>query len=121
TSSAADRTDATWIVRPGLADSASLTFESAAAPGQYLRHYGFQLHTAASDGTALFNQDATFCPQAGHSGQGFSFQSANYPNRFIRHYAYTGYAAGDGVGGNTWDNAASWSEDTSWLATTPLS
>ncbi len=120
-SSAADRTDATWIVRSGLANSACLTFESAAAPGQYLRHYGFQLHTAASDGTALFNQDATFCPQAGHSGQGFSFQSANYPNRFIRHYAYTGYVAGDGVGGNTWDNAASWSEDTSWLAATPLS
>ncbi|MFJ5885581.1 alpha-L-arabinofuranosidase B [Kitasatospora cineracea] len=120
-SSAADRADATWTVRPGLADSACLTFESAAAPGQYLRHYGFQLHTAAGDGTALFNQDATFCPQAGHSGQGFSFQSANYPNRFIRHYAYTGYVAGDGVGGNTWDNAASWSEDTSWLAATPLS
>ncbi|MGW4698384.1 alpha-L-arabinofuranosidase B [Kitasatospora cineracea] len=120
-SSAADRTDATWIVRSGLANSACLTFESAAAPGQYLRHYGFQLHTAAGDGTAVFNQDATFCPQAGHSGQGFSFQSANYPNRFIRHYAYTGYVAGDGVGGNTWDSAASWSEDTSWLAATPLS
>ncbi|MEV4556191.1 alpha-L-arabinofuranosidase B [Kitasatospora sp. NPDC049285] len=118
-SSAADRSDATWIVHAGLADSSCLSFESAAAPGQYLRHYGFQLHTAASNGTALFNQDATFCLQAGHSGQGFSFQSANYPNRFLRHYSYTGYVAGDGVGGNTWDNANAWAEDTSWLTAQP--
>ncbi|MFJ1755372.1 alpha-L-arabinofuranosidase B [Kitasatospora sp. NPDC088134] len=120
-SSAADRADATWIVRAGLADSSCLSLESAAAPGQYLRHYGFQLHTAASDGTALFKQDATFCLQAGHSGQGYSFQAANYPNRFLRHYTYTGYVAGDGVGGNAWDSAGSWSADTSWLTAAPLS
>ncbi|MEU2629641.1 alpha-L-arabinofuranosidase B [Kitasatospora sp. NPDC007106] len=119
-SPAADRTAAGWTVRAGLADSSCLSFESAAAPGQYLRHSGFQLYTAASNGTALFMQDATFCPQAGHSGQGFSFQSVNYPNKYLRHYAYTGYLAGDG-GSNTWDNATSWSEDTSWLAAQPWS
>ncbi|MCX4451140.1 alpha-L-arabinofuranosidase B [Streptomyces sp. NPDC058369] len=120
-SSGGDKNDATWIVRAGLANSACLSFESAGAPGQYLRHAGFQLRTAASDATALFNRDATFCLQAGHSGQGYSFQSANYPNRFIRHYSYTGYLAGDGVGGNTWDSDALWSEDTSWLTAQPWS
>ncbi|WP_030264171.1 alpha-L-arabinofuranosidase B [Streptomyces sp. NRRL B-24484] len=120
TSPAADRAAATWTVRAGLADSTCLSFESAGTPGQYLRHSGFQLHTAAGNGTALFAQDATFCPRAGHSGQGLSFQSVNYPNKFLRHYAYTGYLAGDG-GSNTWDNASSWSEDTSWLVTQPWS
>ncbi|MFD9124792.1 alpha-L-arabinofuranosidase B [Kitasatospora sp. NPDC059571] len=115
TSSASDKADATWVVHSGLADSSCLSFESAAVPGQYLRHSGFQLYTATGNGTALFNQDATFCPRAGHSGQGVSFQSSNYPNKYLRHYNYTGYVAGDG-GSNTWDNANSWSEDTSWLA-----
>ncbi|PBC75642.1 alpha-L-arabinofuranosidase B-like protein [Streptomyces sp. TLI_235] len=119
-SSAADKASATWTVRAGLADSTCLSFESAGTPGQYLRHSGFQLYTAADNGTALFTKDATFCPRAGHSGQGFSFQSANYPNKYLRHYAYTGYLAGDG-GSNAWDNANSWSEDTSWLAAQPWS
>ncbi|MFJ4503255.1 alpha-L-arabinofuranosidase B [Streptomyces sp. NPDC088864] len=120
-SPAADKSDATWIVRAGLADSSCLSFESAAARGQYLRHFDHRLRTAASDNTALFNQDATFCLQAGHSGQGYSFQSANYPNRFLRHFEYTGYLAGDGVGGHTWDNVAYWAEDTSWLTAQPWS
>ena len=30
--------------------------------------------------------DATFCPQAGNSGQGTSFQSVNFPGRYIRQF-----------------------------------
>ncbi|MFC6593486.1 alpha-L-arabinofuranosidase B [Kitasatospora paranensis] len=119
-SSATDKADATWIVRAGLADSTCLSFESANLPGQYLRHYNFQLHVAAGDGSALFAQDATFCPQAGHSGQGLSFQSANFPGKYLRHYNYSAYIAADG-GGNTWDSANAWSDDTSWLVTQPWS
>ncbi len=123
TSSGGDKNDATWIVRSGLANSACLSFESAAAPpGQYLRHAAFQLHTAASNATTLFNQDATFCLQAGHSGQGYSFQSVNYPQPvpaplLLRRLP----RGGTGVGGNTWDSDALWSDDTSWLPAQPWS
>ena len=117
-SSATDKGDATWIVHAGLSNSSCVSFESANQPGQYLRHQNYQLHLAASDGTALFNQDATFCPQAGNNGQGDSFQSVNYPTRYLRHYSYTVYIASNG-GSNAFDSAGSWSDDTSWLLATP--
>jgi len=112
-SSATDKGDATWIVRAGLANSACVSFESANQAGHYLRHSNFQLQLATSDGTSLFQQDATFCPQAGHNGQGYSFASENYPDRFLRHYAYTVYIASDG-GTNAFDSSTLWNDDTSW-------
>ncbi len=62
-SSATDRLDATFIVRAGLAESSCYSFESANFPGQYLRHAGYRVQRAGSDGTAMFQQDATFCAQ----------------------------------------------------------
>ncbi|MFI1096642.1 alpha-L-arabinofuranosidase B [Streptomyces sp. NPDC020917] len=112
-SSATDKGDATWIVRAGLANSACVSFESANQAGHYLRHSNYQLQLATSDGTSLFQQDATFCPQAGHNGQGYSFASENYPDRSIRHYAYTVYIASDG-GANAFDSSTLWNDDTSW-------
>jgi hypothetical protein len=56
---------------------------------------------------------ATFCPQAGHNGQGDSFQSVNYPNDYLRHFDYTLYIAANG-GSNAWDATTSWADDTSW-------
>jgi hypothetical protein len=117
-SSATDKGDATWIVRAGLANSSCVSFESANASGQYLRHVNFQLHLAANDGSSLFGQDATFCPQTGHNGQGYAFQSSNYPNDYLRHYNYTVYIASNG-GSNTWDSSTSWDDDTSWAVATP--
>ncbi|MFC1418993.1 alpha-L-arabinofuranosidase B [Streptacidiphilus cavernicola] len=117
-STAALKGDATWIVRAGLADSSCVSFESANDSGQYLRHSNFQLYLAAGDGSSLFAQDATFCPQSGHNGQGYSFQSDNYPGKYLRHYDYIGYIASDG-GSNAWDSATSWSDDTSWLVAAP--
>lgn len=35
---------ATFTQVNGLADASALSFESLAAPGRYLRHYGFQLY-----------------------------------------------------------------------------
>ncbi|MEZ0096178.1 alpha-L-arabinofuranosidase B [Streptacidiphilus sp. EB129] len=113
-SSATVKADATWIVRAGLANSACVSFESANNPGQYLRHSGFQLYLNANDNTSLFAQDATFCPQSGNSGTGYSFQSVNYPDKYLRHFNYTLYAASDG-GSNAWDSATFWTDDTSWL------
>ena len=112
------KSDATWIVRAGLADSSCVSFESANDSGQYLRHSNFELYLAANDSSTLFAQDATFCPQTGHNGQGYSFQSDNYPTKYLRHYNFTAYVASDG-GTNAWDSATSWSDDTSWLVAQP--
>lgn len=119
-SSATDKGDATWIVHAGLADGNCVSFESADGPGQYLRHYAFQLHLQPDDGTGQFAADATFCPKIGNSGTGYSLQSFNYPAKYIRHYSFTGYIASNG-GGNAWDTTSMWSQDTSWLAASPWS
>ncbi len=117
-SSATDRGDATWVVRAGLSNSACVSFESANASGQYLRHSNFKLQLNANDGTSQFAQDATFCPQTGHNGQGYSFQSVNYTDKYLRHYNYTVYLASNG-GSNAWDSTTSWNDDTSWLVGSP--
>ncbi|WP_031073210.1 alpha-L-arabinofuranosidase B [Streptomyces sp. NRRL WC-3742] len=113
-----DKARANWIVRAGLADTSCLSFESADRPGEFLRHYGFELYLNTDDGGSNFAQDATFCPTAGNSGQGTSFRSVNYPTKYLRHYDYTAYVAGNG-GSNAWDSASSWAADTSWLVGRP--
>ncbi|MET7517971.1 alpha-L-arabinofuranosidase B [Streptomyces sp. NPDC005480] len=117
-SPAADKADATWIVRSGLANTSCLSFESAGQPGQFLRHRNLQLY-ANTDGGGSFVQDATFCPTAGNSGTGQSFKSVNYPTKYVRHYKYAAYIASNG-GSNAWDSTTSWAQDTSWLTATPL-
>ena len=79
-SSLAARAEATWIVRPGLADGSCLSFESADIPGAYLRHHDFELFLDPDNGSTHFAQDATFCPQPGNSGEGHSFESLNDPS-----------------------------------------
>ena len=69
-SSSTLKAQATWIVRAGLANSSCVSFESKDTSGSYLRHSGFQLYLNANDGSTLFAQDATFCPQTGASGTG---------------------------------------------------
>ncbi|GAB1332529.1 alpha-L-arabinofuranosidase B [Streptomyces sennicomposti] len=117
-SAAADKAAATWIVRAGLGDASCVSFESADKPGQYLRHYDFRLRVDSSAAGGLFAQDATFCPQAGHNGQGLSLRSANYPSDFVRHFDHDAYVAGDG-GSHTWDSATLWADDTSWAVASP--
>jgi hypothetical protein len=119
TSSATARADATWIVHGGLANSSCVSFESADDPGQYLRHFDFELFSEPNDGTAQFAQDATFCAQPGMNGQGTSFQSVNFPGQYLRHFDFTVYIASDG-GANAWDSATSWTDDVSWLVAAPL-
>ncbi|WP_234021640.1 alpha-L-arabinofuranosidase B [Streptomyces sp. 351MFTsu5.1] len=119
-SPAADKGDATWIVHAGLANANCVSFESANASGQYLRHYAFQLHLQPNDGSSQFAADATFCPKTGNSGTGYSLQSFNYPAKYIRHYSFTGYIASNG-GSNAWDTTSMWAQDTSWLAASPWS
>lgn len=110
--------DATFVKAAGLADPGCVSFESVNRPGSYLRHESFVLHLQPDDGSALFAQDATFCPKAGNSGPGVSFQSVNFPAKYIRAYQGAAYLASNG-GTNAWDTTASWAEDSTWLEATP--
>jgi hypothetical protein len=117
-SPALDKSDATWIVRRGLADSSCYSFESRNYPGDFLRHYNYQLLRQPMTGTTQFRQDATFCAGTGKSGTGTSFASYNYPTRYLRHYNYNVYIASNG-GSNAFDSATSWTDDVSWAVTAP--
>lgn len=119
-SSATDKADATWTVRQGLASSSCVSFESRNYPGDYLRHYNFQVRRQLNDGSSAFAADATFCPQTGRNGQGSSLASYNYPTRFLRHYNNTVYIASNG-GSNAFDATGSWADDVSWIVGQPWS
>jgi hypothetical protein len=117
-SSATAKANATFIVRAGLGNSSCVSFESRNTSGNYLRHQNYQLYLAANDGSSLFAQDATFCPQAGQNGQGNSFMSNNYSSRYIRHYNNNVYIASNG-GSNNFDSSTSYADDVSWVVSSP--
>jgi hypothetical protein len=70
-----------FVVRPGLADSGCLSFESAEFPGFHLRHRDYVLRVERAEPTALYRYDATFCPQK--SAGGFALRSVNYPDHHL--------------------------------------
>jgi hypothetical protein len=116
-----DRQDASFIVRAGLADSSCYSFEARNSPGHFLRHSNFQLHSDASDGSAIFQKDATFCaeqPRAGGAGN-VSLESINYPTYHVRHYGGLVYIAAAGAG-HAWDNTNLYDADTTWRNAEPL-
>ncbi len=76
---------ARFMVRDGLADSTCVSLESVTTPGQWLRHQGYRLRLSPNDGADLFKNDATFCPEPGLSGTGYTFRSKNFPTRVLRH------------------------------------
>ena len=117
-SSSTDKGNASWIVRAGLANSSCRSFESKNTPGNFLRHQNYQLYLQANDSSSLFASDATFCSQAGMNGQGNSLASYNFDSRYLRHYANNVYIASNG-GSNTFDATDLWSDDVSWVVTTP--
>src|SRR6185312_10366476 len=84
-STALDKDDSSWIVRRGLASSSCVSFESRNYPGDFLRHFNYQLRRQPMNGSTIFRQDATFCPEAGKSGTGTSFRSYNFATRYLRH------------------------------------
>jgi hypothetical protein len=51
-SSTLDKNDATWIVRPGVADSSCVSFESKNYPGYDIRHYDSTVYIANDGGTS---------------------------------------------------------------------
>lgn len=115
-SSTALKKAASWTVRTGLGNSGCVSFESNDTPGSYIRHSNFVLYVQAGDGSKQFNEDATFCPQAGLV-TGNSIRSWNYPTRFFRHYSNNGYIASQG-GPHDFDSATSYANDVSWAVGT---
>jgi len=83
--SAATLAPARYVVRNGLADASCVSLESVATPGKWLRHANYRLQLAAYAGTAVFFNDATFCPEPGVSGSGVSLRSKNFPARVLHH------------------------------------
>lgn len=55
--------DASFFLRPGLANPHHLSIVSANFPDRFLRHEGFILKLAPNDGSPLFAADATFEPK----------------------------------------------------------
>jgi hypothetical protein len=111
------RMDATFIVRPGLADPSCYSLESRNFPGAYLRHSAFRLRLNATDNTDLFRRDATFCAQPGISG--VRLASINELGTNARHYAEEVWMASNS-GAHPYDSPTSYAEDTSWAVSPPL-
>jgi hypothetical protein len=101
------KADATFVVRPGLADASCYSFESVNFPNDFLRHSSFRLRKDTNDSSALFRSDATFCAQPGLAGGDISFPAYAIPGKSIRHKngevwigAASGSDPGDGGGGS---------------------
>lgn len=105
---------ASWNVVTGLGNSACVSFESVDTPGSYIVHIDFVLQVAAGDGTKQFNEDATFCPQDGLSGEGNSIRAWGYPTRYFRHYAELAYIASNS-GPHAFDAPTSFNDDATWI------
>ncbi|MER5731515.1 glycoside hydrolase family 43 protein [Streptomyces sp. NPDC002138] len=81
--------DARFRLRPGLAGTGTVSFESVSFPGYFLRHSHYDFQLVPNDGSDQFAQDATFRQVAGLADPAWSsFQSYNHPDHYIRHYAY---------------------------------
>jgi hypothetical protein len=108
--------DATWRVVAGLADSSCYSFESRNYPGRYLRHQAFRVRSDASDGSALFRADATWCAQQGSGG--VRLTAWGFPGQYLRHYNSELWLATPG-GPNPYDGAGLFVEDSTWSIDAP--
>lgn len=118
TSSSRAKTDATWVVEPGLAKASCVSFEASGDPGSYLNSTDFALGVSPDDGSSDFARGATFCPRSVGGTRGTVFQSDAYPGMYIRQYEQRVYVASDG-GTSNWDVFLGWSLDTGWAVTIP--
>lgn len=116
TSDALLKSDATFVIRRGLADPTCYSLEARNFPGQYLRHADFRVRLGSNDNTDLFRRDATFCAQPGTGG--VRLESVNELGTNIRHYQEEVWVASNG-GAHTYDNPASYSQDVSWAVGSP--
>ncbi|MET0403356.1 MAG: AbfB domain-containing protein, partial [Cystobacter sp.] len=113
-SSGTVKQDSTFKVVKGLADAACYSLESRNYPGSYLRHFNSRIRRDNRDGSAVFDQDATFCARAALDGSssGVSFESKNLPGSYLRHRT-----------GEAWvepsDNSTGFRRDATWGISPP--
>ncbi|MFD8974899.1 AbfB domain-containing protein [Streptomyces sp. NPDC059593] len=121
TTSALDKADTSFMVRPGLADSSCYSFEARSDKlrDHYLRHENYRVKLHKDDLSSQFRADATFCATYGNSGQGISLRAYNFRDRYLRHFNNELWIGSNGGTNNYWDKSALWSEDTSWRVTPP--
>ncbi|GIE75325.1 hypothetical protein Aph02nite_12750 [Actinoplanes philippinensis] len=81
--SASGSADSAFRVRTGLGDGSCVSLESVNFPGYYLRHRNFEIRLDRNDGSALFRQDATFCPVTIRQGAALVLRSTNYPRHHV--------------------------------------
>ncbi|MFJ5102332.1 AbfB domain-containing protein [Streptomyces sp. NPDC088554] len=81
-----NRGSALYTVIDGLADSDCYSF--SLGNGRYLRHYNFRIRADSDNGSAIFEQDATFCPRENPYSGTVMLESKNFPGRYIRHRDY---------------------------------
>ncbi|BCJ63857.1 AbfB domain-containing protein [Polymorphospora rubra] len=112
------RQDATYTVRPGLADAGCYSFESVNYPGQFLRHIESRVRNSPDDGSALLRADATWCARTGLTGGGVSFESYNFRGSYLRHHAAQVWLS-NGAGGPAYNSPVSWLADVTWNVTGP--
>ncbi|MET8121913.1 AbfB domain-containing protein [Micromonospora sp. NPDC005291] len=112
------KADATYTVRPGLADTGCYSFESVNFPGQYLRHQNSRVRNSPNDGSALTRADATWCARVGLTGTGVSLESYNFRGKYLRHYNSEVWLS-NGVGGDAYNTPASWAADSTWNIAAP--
>ncbi|MFC4852339.1 AbfB domain-containing protein [Actinophytocola glycyrrhizae] len=114
-SPATTKSDATFVVRRGLADPSCYSLESRNFPGSYLRHQAFRVRLSANENTDLFRRDATFCAQPGSGG--VKLASLNELGTNVRHYSEEVWVSSNG-GAHTYDNPASYDQDVTWSVST---
>ncbi|MFC5924519.1 AbfB domain-containing protein [Micromonospora vulcania] len=112
------KSDATYTVRPGLADGSCYSFESVNFPGQYLRHQDSRVRNSPNDGSALLRADATWCARVGLTGSGVSLESYNFRGKYLRHYNSEVWLS-NGTGGDAWNTPTLWTADSTWNIAAP--
>lgn len=86
-----DRQDATFIIRPGLADrrGGTVSLESINFPGYYLRHRNFQVWLDPYRSDSQYKLDATFRLVPGLADRSYtSLEAVTHPGYYIRHSDY---------------------------------
>jgi len=112
------KNDATYTIRPGLADAGCYSFESVNFPGQYLRHQNSRVRNSVNDGTALMRADATWCARTGLSGAGVSLESYNFRGSYMRHFNAEVWLS-NGAGGPAYNTPTLWAVDSTWNVAAP--
>ncbi|MBU2668133.1 AbfB domain-containing protein [Actinoplanes bogorensis] len=116
-SDALTKNDATFWVRPGLADSSCYSLEAVNVPGNYLRHSDSRIRIG-SGSDALFRADATWCARQGQTGSGVSLESYNYAGSYMRHYNAEVWRS-QGSGGPAWNTPSLFPNDSVWNVVAP--